>query len=125
LAPLIDGSASMTRRSVVRLLFALVALCVVGAGVAWWRAVQTDASSLAAPAPSYRPPGPAERPHRVLTPDRRLDRVQHKDASGLSPLEYVETPAGRVTIQRTFTSDGRLVDERALLNGQPVPVPKR
>jgi hypothetical protein len=46
------------------------------------------------------------------------------NAAGISPLEYVETPAGRVTIQRTFGDEGKLLKEEASLNGKPVPIPK-
>lgn len=71
----------------------------------------------------YRPPGPPDRPHVLITDDHQLKAVQHKDFSGLSALEYVETPEGRVTIQRTFSQAGSLLKEEAFLNGKAVPVP--
>jgi hypothetical protein len=58
-----------------------------------------------------------------LTPDRRVDRVQHKDAAGLVPLEQVHTAEGVISIQRTFDSRGKLIKEEAILNGRKVPVP--
>jgi hypothetical protein len=71
------------------------------------------------------PPGDPNGPHIELTPDGQVARIQHKDASGRSPLELVHTPQGVITIRRTFTSTGVLVKEEASLNGQPVPVPQR
>ena len=71
------------------------------------------------------PPDEPNRPKVELTPDGQVARIQHKDASGRSPLELVHTPQGVVTIRRTFTSTGVLVKEEASLNGQPVPVPQR
>ncbi len=73
----------------------------------------------------YRPSGEPGRPYIEITPDHHLARVRHKDASGLSPLELVQTPQGAVRIQRTFSSSGVLLKETASLNGQPVPVPPR
>lgn len=69
--------------------------------------------------------GAADQPVREVTPDHRVARIAHKDPKGLLPLEYVETPAGRVTIQRTFSLDGNLMKEEARLDGQLVPIPGR
>lgn len=69
--------------------------------------------------------GGADEPVREITPDHRAARIGHKDTKGLLPLEYVETPGGRVTIQRTFSLDGRLIKQEAFLGGKPVPVPFR
>jgi hypothetical protein len=71
-----------------------------------------------------RPPGEPDRPHREMTPDHQPARIQHKDATGLSPLEIVQTSAGPVRIQRTFGLDGRLLKEEAFLDGKLVPVPR-
>jgi hypothetical protein len=65
-----------------------------------------------------------DEPHREFNADRQLARIQHKDSSGLSPLEVVSTPEGLVTIQRTFGSDGALLEEKAFRDGSPVPVPR-
>jgi len=68
-------------------------------------------------------PAQPERPDIEITADHRLARVRHKDASGLSPYETVETPEGTVTIRRTFSLDGKLLEEKAERDGKPVPVP--
>ena len=73
----------------------------------------------------FRPPGPPGEPHRELDADRRMSRVAHKDANGLSPLELINTPQGLVTVQRTFRTDGTLLKEEAFLDGKSVPVPSR
>jgi hypothetical protein len=72
----------------------------------------------------YRPPGPPDRPNIVITADHQLARVQDKDVTGRSPLEYVETLAGRVTVKRTFAHNGELLKEEAFLAGKRVPIPK-
>lgn len=70
--------------------------------------------------PDRRP----DQPDVEITPDHQLSRVRHKDASGLVPIERVETPEGTVEIRRTFrSSDGTLLKEEAFLNDKPVPVP--
>ena len=74
---------------------------------------------------AFRPPGPPGQPHIEISADHQLERVQHKDASGLSPLELVQTPQGLVTIQRTFRSSGRLLKQEAFLEGKPVAVPRK
>lgn len=71
-----------------------------------------------------RPPGEPGRPHIIITPDHQLKAVQHKDATGLSPLELIQTPEGQVRVQRTFGKDGTLLKEEAFLNGRPVSVPR-
>ena len=101
-------------------------VAVVACG--YWLA--RDPSSTAAPTAVERenarlhPPGEPERPHIIITPDHQLKAVQHKDASGRSPLELIQTPEGQVRVQRTFSNDGKLLKEEAFLNGKPVPVPK-
>jgi len=70
-------------------------------------------------------PSEPDRPDIEITEDHRLARVRHKDANGLSPYETVETPEGRVTIRRTFSLDGKLLEEKAERDGKPVPVPQR
>lgn len=85
-------------------------------------------SAPAGQAPTGRPTtlrhaGP-DRPDIEITTDHRLARVRHKDASGLSPYETVETPEGTVTIRRTFSLDGKLLEEKADRDGVPVPVPR-
>jgi hypothetical protein len=80
----------------------------------------------AEPAPRANSRWPSEdpaRPHIEVTPDHKFKKIQHKDANGLSPLEFVETPQGRVKIQRTFKTDGTLLKEEAFLDGKPVPIP--
>jgi hypothetical protein len=70
-------------------------------------------------------PDPApDRPDIVITSDHRLARARQKDAKGLSPYETVETVEGTVTIRRTFDSSGKLLEEKADLDGRQVPVPK-
>ena len=70
-------------------------------------------------------PDPApDRPDIVITSDHRLVRARHKDANGLSPYETVETPEGTVAIHRTFDSSGKLLEEKADLDGRQIPVPK-
>lgn len=69
--------------------------------------------------------GAADEPVREVTPDHRVARIAHKDANGLLPLEYVETPNGRVTVQRTFSLKGKLIKQEAFLAGKPVPIPVR
>jgi hypothetical protein len=61
----------------------------------------------------------------VVIKDHQLERILHKDREGRVPLEFVETPQGRIRIERVFNSDGTLVSEKAFLNEQPVPVPKK
>jgi hypothetical protein len=68
-------------------------------------------------------PGGPERPDIEITPDHQLARVRHKDSRGLSPYETVETPEGTVTIRRTFSQNGKLLEETAERDGKPVPVP--
>lgn len=48
-----------------------------------------------------------------------------KDANGNAIMETVMTPAGPVTIHRTFTMTGKVVRERAFLNDREVPVPSQ
>ena len=83
--------------------------------------VPTDADRQTA---RLHPPGEPGRPHIEITADHRLKSVQHKDATGLSPLELIQTPVGQVRVQRTFRNDGTLMKEEAFLNGKPVPIPK-
>jgi len=72
----------------------------------------------------FRPPGSPGKPYIEITPEHELKSVQHKDASGLSPEERRETPEGTVIIHRTFDLHGRLLQEKATLNGAPVAVPR-
>jgi hypothetical protein len=72
---------------------------------------------------TLRPSGP-DGPEIEITADHRLARIRHKDASGRSPYETVETPEGTVTIRRTFSADGKLLEEKAERDGKPVPVPR-
>lgn len=95
--------------------FALIALVLV---LKWPRAVAPDPMR-------FRPPGEPGEPYREMTADHRLGRIMHKDSSGLSPLEWVSTPEGMVTIQRTFNDQGELLEEKALRNGVVIPVPRR
>ena len=85
--------------------------------------------SASTPDAANPPPGPPaeppDEPHREIDANHQMARIQHKDAKGLSPLELVNTPAGVVTVQRTFTTEGKLLKEEAFLNGQAVPVPPR
>jgi hypothetical protein len=79
----------------------------------------------AVPTATILPGRGPDQPEITITPDYQLARVRHKDSRGLAPLEKVETPAGTVTIQRTFRSDdGALLKEEAFLNGKPVRVPE-
>jgi hypothetical protein len=114
------------RRGVVTGAVIAFALAAVAA-VAWYSRVHTPATTTfaAAVAPEgHRPPGARDEPHREFTADRQLARIQHKDGSGLSPLDLVTTPQGLVTVQRTFGTDGALLEEKAFLDGSPVPVPR-
>lgn len=74
---------------------------------------------------SLRPPGEPGKPHLEVSPDGRLVRIQHKDATGLSPLEIIPSPEGEIRIQRTFSTDGRLIMEEATRNGVPISVPSK
>jgi hypothetical protein len=75
------------------------------------------------PPPDVTPPAdPSDSQLRVLAADPQASQVV-KDANGNAIEERVMTPDGPVTIQRTFTTTGELVRERALLNGKAVPVP--
>ena len=109
---------------------ACIVLAVVGShgGLAGFRQTEgTGAPVVPAQAgklKTLRPPEP-DRPDIEITEDHRLARVRHKNASGVSPYETVETPEGTVTIRRTFGADGKLLEEKADLNGKPVPVPRR
>jgi hypothetical protein len=72
---------------------------------------------------SLRPPGEPGRPFRQVSADHQPQRIQHKDASGLCPLELVHTTQGVITIQRTFTTNGILLKEEAFLSNKPVAIP--
>ena len=95
-----------------------------------WFARHDSRSDVTAPTAADRqtarlhPPGEPGRPHIEITADHRLKSVRHKDATGLSPLELIQTPEGQVRVQRTFRNDGTLMKEEAFLNGKPVPVPE-
>lgn len=118
--------ASPRRRKLILALATLAAAVAIAAGLLWPRPTRLPSRAIQpSPTPWYRPPGPVDQPFVAISKDHQLDRVMHKDAHGVSPLEYVETPAGRVTIQRTFSEDGRLLGEKAFLDGKPVAVPAR
>ncbi|MFL6515838.1 MAG: hypothetical protein ACJ8M1_12535 [Chthoniobacterales bacterium] len=83
-----------------------------------WRAAPTPG-----PMPSAVNAIVSHRPDREITSDHRIKRIRHKDATGLSPLELVQTPAGMVTIRRTFSAGGTLLREEAFLQDKPVALP--
>jgi hypothetical protein len=99
----------------------LIATCV------WYvvRPAPPSPSALENEAGCFRPPGEPDQPYRQMSPDHQIDRIQHKDANGQSPLELVQTPHGTVTIKRTFSTAGALLKEEAFLNGEKVAVPRR
>jgi len=111
------------------LLGVCAAAVLVTAVILRWVAPQSslNETSPSGPAPISqninRPPDAPDRPQIEITADHQLKRVRHKDAEGNAPLELVNTPAGTITIQRTFKTDGTLLKEEAFLNGSPVPVP--
>jgi hypothetical protein len=72
-----------------------------------------------------RPPDEFGKPHLDVSPDGRLRRIMHPDANGLFPLEIIPSPEGEIRIQRTFSTDGRLLKEEATRNGVPIPVPAK
>jgi hypothetical protein len=116
-------SGSSAKRLLLCLAIGLVVLVVI---LAW---LEKPSLSLQ---PEKNPPradlirtGGADEPVREITPDHRVARIRHKDSNGYLPLEYVETPVGRVTVQRTFSLDGKMIKEEAFLAGKPVPVPAR
>lgn len=117
--------APKTRLPAGRLLLVGCAL-TIAAAVSYLIVPQKAQDRSSSPDPSsLRPPGPPDRPHVLVTENNELAAVQHKDASGLSPLEIVITPQGPVRIQRTFRTDGSLIKEEAFLDGRSVPVPAR
>ena len=116
---------AVTRRRGVVTALLLACAIIALAGAAWYSRAPGAATSSAAASPKpHRLTGARDEPHREFTPDRQLARIQHKDGSGLSPLEELRTPQGLVTIQRTFSGDGKLLEEKAFLDGAPVPVPR-
>ena len=115
-------------RPLARAGMAALAVCVVSLAVTWWRLRGQPATSPASPdgaAPSVAAPGTPRVEAPVIEVDERgaLLKVSHKDLSGRIPLEYVETPAGTLTIRRTFDASGRLIKEEAFRGDQPVAMP--
>ncbi len=103
-------------------------ILIASLGAIGWR-LKTRSSEVADLPPPEREmsliAGGAERPDIEITADHQLARTIHKDAEGRIPLEQVQTSAGIVTIQRTFSDTGKLLREEAFLDGKTVPVPRR
>ena len=129
------------RRSMILALL-IVAALAGGYFVSCWtrhRATTFVQPSISKPAPtvvehkqppSDSPPSDAavtqieERSTALQVPKKEAPKAM-KDANGNAIMETVMTPAGPVTIHRTFTTTGEVVRERAVLNGHEVPVPSR
>lgn len=116
----IDNLKNMFRSPQALLIMAAI-FSLILAGVVWPPRLRSSSAI----APSSSAPIRTDKPDREITADHQFKRVRHKDADGLAPLEFVQTPGGLVTIQRTFTSAGTLLKEEAFLDGKQVPVPKQ
>lgn len=113
----------------LRTRFLLIFAAVAIATAAGWYLLQPrkrvpQPLSLKEPSERHRPAGEPGRFEGELTSDGRVARIHHKAVNGLSPLELVHTPEGVVTIQRTFSKEGALLDETASLNERPLAVPR-
>lgn len=109
-----------------KILVAAVMLGLIVAASVWYvQLPSSDAQVAKAQTSSNDQPFVSVQPDREVTADHQLKRVRHKNADGLSPVELVGTPQGIVTIQRTYTSAGKLLKEEASLDGKPVAVPHR
>ena len=123
------SKAAMKLRRASRAPRILIALAIVAAiaavAAAWPLREPAEASGHFTAEPAPDRVTELEGRRLELTSDGQVQSIAHQDEKGRAPSEFVHTPQGVVTIQRTFSDAGVLLKEDAFLDGKPVPLPAR